>query len=499
MVVGNSIFGGSCATKEYLTAKQVDLSNQEPYNKTHELGGGATGTLTMEGNLEGTVNATIRFGIKRKNILGFCVPYGVKVRNIHIYGNATSNGGVHLQGTVHYQSSFGPYQIAKPLLFTYPINLYYITISVGAHLPITTGMEVTANAVGQLSYDGENIVSGTFDYNCTLDNCTGTSNFDSSPPSGTDTVTANVNGRVKPTVYLDIGVRAWVYSENLISAQIGLRPNFVEISGYAGNSCGYVNGDGIPETVDALTFDLDRRIDITGRASILGASWSRTLKTGTAKHVSFWDLGGSTAMQPQLHGPASVEIRDPAQYKVKIRSCWPYTDPVTYRLNLGDGSPVQELKGTPATELTASHTWDTGGSKTVTATSWRDEHGRLLDQPYSRTVEVTLPPGLTLTVTPRNPATAPYGTPINWTATATGGHTASTQYALFRRRPGATDWIPAVTAPSWQTSNVLSWTPEPADTGVWEIIVWVKDRNTPPDANTYGFAAYAHGGNVQGL
>ncbi len=493
----NSIFGGSCATREYRTSKQVDLGQQEPFNETYELGDGATGTLTLEGNLEGTINAVIQFGIKRKNFLGVCVPYGVKVRNIHIYGNAASTGGVHLQGTVHYADSFGPYQIAKPLLFTYPINLYYVTISVGAHLPITTGLEVSADAVGQLNYNGEQTVSGTFDYNCTLDNCTGTSNFDNSSPTGNQTVTGNVNGRVKPTVYLDIGVRAWVYSDSLISAQIGLRPNFVgDLWGYAGNSCGDADGNGTPETVDALTFDLDRRTDITGRVSILGAEWNRTLKTGTAVHMSFWDLGGSTAMQPQLHGPASVEVRDPGAYKVKIRPCWPYTDPVTYRLNWGDGSPVQELQGTPATELTASHTWDTGGSKTVTATSWRDGHGRLLDQSYSRTVEVTVPPGLTLTVTP-SPATAPYGQAITWTATATGGHQASTQYALFRRRPGATAWTPVVTAPSWQASNILSWTPAPADTGVWEIIVWVKDRNTPPDANTYGFAAYTHGGNVE--
>ncbi|MFP5288957.1 MAG: hypothetical protein ACLGI9_24685, partial [Thermoanaerobaculia bacterium] len=89
------------------------------------------------------------------------------------------------------------------------------------------------------------------------------------------------------------------------------------------------------------------------------------------------------------------------------------------------------------------------------------------------------------------------GNPITWTATATGGTASSLQYALFRRRAGATAWTPDVTAPAWQSSNVMSWTPTAADAGTWEIIIWVKDGNTPADMNTYGFADYYNAGPVQ--
>jgi hypothetical protein len=112
----------------------------------------------------------------------------------------------------------------------------------------------------------------------------------------------------------------------------------------------------------------------------------------------------------------------------------------------------------------------------------------------------TQPPlgGVKLTVTGTgSPSSSPYGATLTWTATASGGTPSTTQYALFRRLAGTPSWIPDVTAPAWQSSNVLSWTPTSADTGTWEIIIWVKDGNTPPTMNTYGFAAYYNAGPVQ--
>jgi hypothetical protein len=102
---------------------------------------------------------------------------------------------------------------------------------------------------------------------------------------------------------------------------------------------------------------------------------------------------------------------------------------------------------------------------------------------------------LTLTAT-MSPATSPYGTTITWTATATGGDPATIQYAFFRRPSGNIPWTPVVTSPAWQASNVFSWTPAAADAGSWDTYVWVKDGNTPPTANTYGYAAGFNTGGV---
>jgi len=109
-------------------------------------------------------------------------------------------------------------------------------------------------------------------------------------------------------------------------------------------------------------------------------------------------------------------------------------------------------------------------------------------------VQVLVPPALTCT---SSPASAPYGTTITWTAIASGGVPATTQYALFRKKVGNPDWTPSVSSPAWQASNVLSWTPVSSDLGIWEIIVWVRDGNTPANMNTYGFAAYCNPGPVE--
>jgi hypothetical protein len=105
-----------------------------------------------------------------------------------------------------------------------------------------------------------------------------------------------------------------------------------------------------------------------------------------------------------------------------------------------------------------------------------------------------IPPALI--VTPSPPA-AYYGWPITWTATASGGDTASLRYAFFRRRAGDSSWVPDVSSPNWQTSNVYTWTPGAADVGTWDTYVWVKDAYTSAGMNTYGYAAGYNTGGVQ--
>src|SRR5262249_39334234 len=56
------------------------------------------------------------------------------------------------------------------------------------------------------------------------------------------------------------------------------------------------------------------------------------------------------------------------------------------------------------------------------------------------------------------------------------------------RRPGGT-WLPSIYNPTWQASNVYTWTPTLDDVGTWETYVWVKDGDTPPDMSGYGYAA----------
>jgi hypothetical protein len=497
VVVGNSIFGGSCATKQQTIHRVINLTDKTYTKNFPNLGNGFSGSLSLNGQITGTVTTDLTLDIKRRNTLGKCVPYSVRFKNLHAFGNATSTGGITLTGTLNYSDTFGPWQLANPELFDYWTVIWYIPVRIVGTLPITAGLGVTGNVTGTINYNGNHVATGNLDYNCTLSDCTGTNSFNNSPDNLDQQITGGITGHVKPDAWVDASFRVSLYSSGFANAQVGVRGHLLgDLWGFDGNNCGDADGANGNETVRALTFDLDRRIDILGKAEVFSSNvWDHAISNGQVKHVGFYDvINNSTAMQPQFQGPPSLFVGDPGTYKVKMRPCWPYTDNVTYQLNWGDGGAVEDLQGAPGTELTPSHTWSAAGIKTASATSVRDAHGRALNQSTTRALEVKAITPLGVTVTPA-PASSTYGNPINLTATVTGGHTPTVQYTLGRRRVGTVDWIPMPLV--WQAGNVLSWTPTAADVGSWELAIAVKDRTTAPDANGLGYAAAAIAGTVQ--
>jgi hypothetical protein len=187
-----------------------------------------------------------------------------------------------------------------------------------------------------------------------------------------------VGGHIKPQPWIDVAFRAYLYTDSVAYAQIGARPYLLgDLWGYDGNACGDADGDGVNETVHALTFDLDGRIDVTGKAGILTRTvWDSTLSTGSVFHLGFFDLNGSSAIQPLFQGTPGLDPGATGQYKMRIRPCWPYTDQVTYKVDFGDGSTPQTFQGAPGTDVQVSHSWSAEGSPTVTVTSVSDQHGR---------------------------------------------------------------------------------------------------------------------------
>jgi hypothetical protein len=494
-VTANSIF--DCATHEKVVTRVVNLGDKSWNKNFPDLGGGFSGSLNLTGDLEGQANLEVKFNVIRKKVLFKCVPWSAELKSARVHGNATSDEGVTLTGTLNYTTKLGPWNVAKPELFSVTFPVGPIPVTIGFNLPIIAGLDLTAAVTGTVNYNGTHVATGTFDYTCTLKTCTGSSNFSNVGENGaTQTVTGGVDGRIKPTPWVDVAFRAYLYDEWLAYAQVGVRPHFLgDLWGYTGNFCGDAAADGHFETVRALTFDLDTRIDWTGEAGAFGKKrWGKTLKTGTVSHVGFWDLINSSAMQPHFHGPATVYTGDQGDYKLRMRPCWPYTENVTYQVNWGDGAAAQEVQGAPGTELAVPHTWSAAGNKAASATSVKDAHGRTIHQSTPRTIEVKAITPLGVTVTPA-PAFANHGQPITLTATSTGGHGPTVQYTLGRRRSGTTAWIPAPLV--WQTSNVLSWTPDPADVGSWELAVGVKDKTTAPGANGLGYAVAAVAGTVQ--
>ena len=220
--IPNSSLGGSCAPKPESYNKVINLSDKT-YTKNFTLSGGFSGSFSATGHITGTVNADVAFEVKRKNVLGVCVPYGARFKTLHAYGNATSNGGIDLTGTLNYSGSFGPWELAKPVLYEFWVYPYGIPVKIGFNLPVTSALSLTATVTGTVNYNGTHVATGTFDYTCTLDDCTGTHTFENTPDSSDQEITGGVSGHIKPVPYLYVGVRAYLYSDSIAYAQIGVR------------------------------------------------------------------------------------------------------------------------------------------------------------------------------------------------------------------------------------------------------------------------------------
>ena len=382
----------SCAATPHSSSRMVDLSLPS-IDKTFPQSGGLNGTFSINGNLTGSVTGEINFEVKRKKVLFWCVPYGAKFKNLHVFGNAATNSTVTATGTLNYSHSFGPSEVSKTQLFTYTYWVYgIIPVTIGFNLPITAGLNVSATTTGTINVSGNRDYAGSFDWTCTLNDCQGTSSFTSNPSTSTQTFTAGISGHIKPEPYANISLRAYLYTESIAYAQAGLEPHLLgDLWAYAGNACGDGDGDGANESVNALTFDLDSRLDVTGEASVFGSSpWKRTFSTGSIHHIGFYDLlsSTSTAMTPELRGPANGKAGIASSFTTKMRSCWPYTENVTYQMAWGDGSAPQQQTGAPGTALTFSHTWTDPGTPTVADTVLTDQHGRTINKSMSRNFPV---------------------------------------------------------------------------------------------------------------
>jgi hypothetical protein len=389
---------GKCKDKVINKNKTFDV--RTPITRTFDFGSGFSGTLALSGNAQGTGTGEIQVRLKRYAVFGVCIPYGVRFDHVRAFGNVTATVGATLSGTVTYVSpdpadpgnrKAWEWEITKPHLFSFAFAIGPIPVWGGFNLPVTAGAELKASVTGSITYNGGGNLSGYFDYVCTLDACNGYSSFNTTNLPVTQPWTGGVSGRIEPSLYAQVAVRGYLYGEGFAYAQVGLRPYLHgDLWGYYGNNCGDTEGDGFYETVDGLTFDLDWQVWVTAQADSFLTKEKRwkLFDIFGRRHIAFWDLIGSSALHPQLWGPATAPVNTSQLYSLKMRPCWPYPDSVDYRLSWGDG--VQTPYSGPAPSwVQASHVWASPGTKRLDLVALRDSHGRHLDKTTTRNVEVT--------------------------------------------------------------------------------------------------------------
>lgn len=378
---------GRCSDKINTKSKSFNVST--PLTEDFDLGSGFSGNVSLTGDATFAATGQLETATRRFKLFGACIPYGVAFRHVRAFGNAQVNLGTTLSGTVSYTNSW-EFDIAKPHLFSFTFVVAIIPVHIGFNLPITAGLELSASATGSVTYTGSQQANGTFDYTCTSGGCSGSSNITTTAPMP-QPATAGISGRIQPSVWAQAAVRGYLYSDSFAYAQVGVKPYLRgDLWAYYGNNCSDANADNVFETVDAVTFDLDYQIYLTAQADTFFTSTKKwTLKDFGRKHINFWDLDTSDAITPVLGGSSSVPVSSSQPYTAKMRSCWPYTDNVTYRLGWGDGT-TNTVSGAPQTPVSVSHTWSSVGAKTLDLSALSDAHGRNFGTKTTlRTIQVT--------------------------------------------------------------------------------------------------------------
>lgn len=390
---------GSCSDS-YIT-KSKRLQYTPNFSHTENLGNGFSGTFSVQGGGNLDANGEVKIRVKRTKIFWVCVPYGVRFHHVRAVGSVTLEDTISLTGTIAYANP-NPIEVelAKPSLGGIFFMAGPLPVYIGFNLPITVGIEISASVSGQVQYRGGQRLTGSFDYICTPDNCTGYNNIQSTIQPYDNPWGGSISGRIKPSLYADIGVRGFLYAEAVAYAQVGVRGYLHgDLWGYYGNTCGDADQNNHFETVSALTFGLDWQIAITARAdTFFTKPWKKTLWKSKQWYIGFWDLlpNGSTALTPMIDGPSSIAQGNNASYKIRMRPCFPYGDAIDYTMNWGDGSS-DNYTGSPAPPIWqpvyATHAWGLMGQKNIVLTALRDAHGRKFGsgRSTSRFVNVTAP------------------------------------------------------------------------------------------------------------
>ncbi|AKJ04133.1 hypothetical protein ATI61_101771 [Archangium gephyra] len=378
---------GSCSDQIHSRSKSFSINT--PINTSTNFGGGFSGSFYTTGNMSGSATGEVVIKVKRSKVFWVCIPYAIRFGHARAWGNASVSNDSSINGSLSYAFNWQQ-QIAKPHLGSLNFAIGPLPVHIGFNLPIELGVSINATVTGTIAYNGQQTATGSFDYTCNSSNCSGYASYSLGSAPTPQPVTASVSGRIYPTLWAQVSVRAYLYSESIAYAQVGVRPYlYGDFWGYYGNTCGDANGDFINETVSALTFDLDWQLYITARTSVLGSTNNWNLWNTSRRHIRFWDLlsGGSSAIRPTLLGPSSTTVNTFTNYSSRMRPCWPYGDTVSSRFSWGDGT-LSSYSAAPSTTTTRAKAWSTAGTLGVQSTALSDSHGRSLNASTLRKVQV---------------------------------------------------------------------------------------------------------------
>jgi hypothetical protein len=379
----------SCNDQQVTHSRSVSFNG--PFSKSVNLAAGLTGTVGLSGGVQASATLDTHFTKKRTKVAFWCVTYGTRFDGADVSGSGQIQQGANLSGTLSYAHEWkwdvAEIKLGGVLFFVGPVPVY-----LDFRLPIEAGVGLAASATGTVQYNGAQTGTGSFHAGCSLNSgCSGGGSWNLSAPPGQPIVNGSLSARVKATPWVDVGFRVSLYHEDFVYVQAGLRPGLVgDLWAYHGNTCGDADGDGANETVNALTVDVDGELKVTAKAAFLKTvaahEWDDLFHW--TRHILFAKLiGDESALSPLLTGPAAPVAGSSQSYALRMRSCWPYDDKVSY--SLAAGGVTSTTQGPAHENASVGVTFPAAGPATLTGLAIRDEHGRTLGLSSARTVNVT--------------------------------------------------------------------------------------------------------------
>jgi len=268
-------------------------------------------------------------------------------------------------------------------------------------------VEVGAHGKAEGRFQLDNPHKANFEFACSGAGCQ--ARAVSIPDPTTTSESAQIQGQVfvKPAIFTALQLD---FDVDALSARVGPQPYLLGSSAGCAAVAGSqtVGGSSTGAENHGLMADLDWGIDLRAEAliarQVVGQPFVHSV-TGD-KHLWFRDLasGGSTSLVVLASGPTQVAATKTAAYKVRMPSCYPYTNPVQYRVSwTGNATPAptpsckwQVGGGTctfdPTKDLALSLTWSTPGSYALTVTAVGDDHHRIF-QPAPKPTQLNVTVG----------------------------------------------------------------------------------------------------------
>jgi hypothetical protein len=344
-----------------------------------------------------------------------CLPFVVRPKSIA--ANGTLLVGEKLTASVTATGAFDKtFKIPPTGGPKIPIQMIPIVI---AGVPVAE-LDVSAYIEGNIEVGGTGKADGhfelsdphkvSFSFACSGGGCT--SQMQPVPDPTTLMESAEIKGQVfvKPSIFTALQLD---FDYDLLSARAGPQPFLLGMaSGCAEASAQQAsNGSSTSEENHVLTADLDWGMEVRAEAlvaeHIVGKPYVHSV-TGD-KHLWFRDLapGGSNALVAKVQSVGAAAASKPASYRVKMPSCYPYTNKIQYRVSWTGNAVAAPnslcqwqsrgagiCKADPTNDLVINLTWPAAGDYSLTVVPVSDDHHRSFSSaPQVIQVTVAVAPG----------------------------------------------------------------------------------------------------------